>query len=154
MCADSRRPGAERVPIEENQPTPDFAATDENKNKLALSQIRSRGFQKGVSGPFLVLFSVLSFIEVRRGRQFITSPVPSILYRMRAKNPAGRKSPDRAGQFILDHQFHPTTTSGNPKWGLSQNRLRCLSSSCKTIVSGNLRKVSGIDLLGFLNVWR
>ena len=36
MCGDSRRPGAERVPIEENQPTPDFAATEENKNKLRL----------------------------------------------------------------------------------------------------------------------
>ena len=39
MCADSLSPGAERVPIEENQPTPDFAATEENKNKLGVNPV-------------------------------------------------------------------------------------------------------------------
>ena len=47
-------------------------------------------------------------------RQFITSAVPSILYRLRAKNRAGRKSPDRAGQFILRHRTAPTA---GPKLG-------------------------------------
>ena len=50
-------------------------------------------------------------------RQFITSAVPSILYRLRAKNRAGRKSPDRAGQFILRHRTAPTA---GPKLGRLQ----------------------------------
>ena len=75
--------------------------------------------------PRLALPAVLywtTFHRLSRGgawmaRQFITSAVPSILYRLRAKNRAGRKSPDRAGQFILRHRTAPTA---GPKLGRLQ----------------------------------
>ena len=100
---------------------------------------------------FFSAFSVLSFMEVR---QFITSPVPSILYRMRAKNPGGRKSPDRAGQFILDHHRHDHHWRKS-KMGAFRKPAEVSSILIlqKTIVSANLRNVGGIGLVGLFKVW-
>ena len=75
-----------------------------------------------LTDPVSAVLYWTTFHRLSRGgawmaRQFITSAVPSILYRLRAKNRAGRKSPDRAGQFILRHRTAPTA---GPKLGRLQ----------------------------------
>ena len=55
---------------------------------------------------------VLYFIILPQVRAVHHLPVPSILYRMRAKKAGGRKSPDRAGQFILNHHHRRKSKMG------------------------------------------